>query len=253
MNGDAATGELGGTAAIVTGSAKNIGRATALALAEAGAAVLINARTSMVEAEAVKSDIEAAGGRAIVHMADVTREDQVQGMVDAAVAAFGRLDILVNNVGSRSQTPIVETSLEDWHAVLSSALDSSFLCTRASVPHLAKGGRGAIVNVGGVSGHAGVANRSPVATAKAGLAGLTGALAIELAPQNIRVNCVSPGHINTTNEDGVPQHFIDRVAPHGVGDMDEIAAVIRFLCTPGARFITGETIHANGGWYVSIA
>ncbi len=246
------TRELDGTAAIVTGSTRNIGRATALALAEAGAAVLINARTSRDEADALKGEIEAAGGRAMVHMADVTVEDQVQGMVDAAVAAFGRLDILVNNVASRSQTPIVETSLEDWRAVLASALDSTFLCTRASVPHLAKGGRGSIVNLGGVSGHAGVPNRSPVAAAKAGLAGMTGSLAVELAPQKIRVNCVSPGHINSSHDGGVPQHFVDRVSPLGIGDMTEIAAIIRFLCTPGARFITGETIHANGGWYVSI-
>lgn len=253
MNGDTTSGELAGTAAIVTGSAKNIGRATALALAEAGSAVLINGRTSKDAAEAVKAEIEAAGGTAIVHMADVTREDQAQGMVDAAVAAFGRLDFLINNVASRSATPITETPLDAWHAVLASALDSTFLCTRAAVPHLAKGGRGSIVNIGGVSGHAGVANRSAVATAKAGVAGMTGALAIELGPQNIRVNCVSPGHINSTNDDGVPQHFIDRVAVLGVGDLTEIAATVRFLCTPGARFITGETIHANGGWYINIA
>jgi 3-oxoacyl-[acyl-carrier protein] reductase len=252
MNGEAGTGELAGTAAIVTGSAKNIGRATALALAGAGAAVLINARTSKHEADAVKGEIEAAGGRAMVYMADVTREDQVQGMVDAAVAAFGRLDILINNVAARSQTPITETSLEDWRRVLTSALDSTFLCIRASVPHLATGGRGSIVNLGGVSGHAGVANRSPVATAKAGLTGMTTSLAVELAPQNIRVNCVAPGHINTANEDGVPTHFAERTAPLGIGDVGEIAATIRFLCTPGARFITGATIHANGGWYFSI-
>ena len=253
MNGDARMGELAGTAAIVTGSAKNIGRATALALAEAGASVLINARTSKGEADAVKGEIEAAGGRAMVHMADVTSEDQVHGMVDAAVAAFGRLDILINNVASRSQTPITETSLADWRRVLASALDSTFLCTRASVPHLAKGGRGSIVNLGGVSGHAGVANRSPVAAAKAGLAGMTTALAVELAPHNIRVNCVSPGHINTSHEGGVPTHFVERTAPLGIGDVGEIAATIRFLCTPGARYITGETIHVNGGWYLTIA
>ncbi len=253
MNGDASNGELAGTAAIVTGSARNIGRATALALAEAGAAVLINFRTSRDEAESAKAEIEAAGGAAMVHMADVTREDQVQGMVDAAVATFGRLDFLINNVALRSATPITETSLEEWHAVLNNALDSTFLCIRAAVPHLAKGGRGAIVNIGGVSGHAGVANRSAVATAKAGVAGMTGALAIELGPQNIRVNCISPGHINSSNVEGVPQHFRDRVAVLGIGDMTEIAATVRFLCTPGARFITGETIHANGGWYINIA
>ncbi len=255
MNANTVAGDLSGTAAIVTGSARNIGRAIALELAKAGAMVAINAKNSADAAKAVADEITSAGGRAIVHLADVTDADQVEGMVDAAVQAFGRLDILVNNVAVRKAGPVTETSFEDWRAVLASILDAAFLCIKASVPHLAKHGRGAIVNIGGVGGHAGVANRCHVAAAKAGLAGMAGSLAVELAPQGITVNCVSPGYIHTTRAEGhIPAHFAERPVPLGrPGEPEEIAAMIRFLSGPGGRFITGETIHINGGWYVSIA
>ena len=254
MNGDGANRDLEGVAAVVTGSARNIGRAIALALAERGASVAINARRSAALAEETAHEVEARGGRALVHLADVTIADQAAGLIDAAVGAFGGLDILVNNVATRMHTPLVDTSFEDWHAVIASVLDSAFLCSRAAIPHLAKGGRGAIVNIGGVSGYAGVANRAHVAAAKAGLSGMTGALAIELAPQSITVNCVSPGYIDTKRDGGVPQHFQDKPTPAGrPGTPEEIAGIVRLLCGPEGRFITGETIHVNGGWHVSIA
>jgi 3-oxoacyl-[acyl-carrier protein] reductase len=244
---------LEGASAIVTGSARNIGKATALALAGAGAAVLINARNSEDAAREVVAEIEAMGGKAIVHMADVTDSAQVNGMVAAAVEAFGGLDILVNNVAARRQSLMVDTTDEDWRAVMSSAIDAAFYAIRASIPHLAKGGRGAIVNLGGVSGHAGVAMRSHVATAKAGIAGMTGSLAVELAPQNITVNCVAPGHIHTEREGDLPLHFQQKAAPLGrEGKVEEIAGTILYLCGPAGRYTTGETIHVNGGWYVSI-
>ncbi len=255
MNANAATKELEGLAAIVTGSAQNIGRAIALALADAGAAVVINARTSVKAAEGVVEEIEAAGGRAIVQLGDVTDPDAVDGLIGAAVDAFGRLDILVNNVATRSHSPITETSFEEWHAVLASTIGAAFLTIKASVPHLEKGGNGTIVNIGGVAGHAGVANRVPVAAGKAGLAGMSGSLAIELAPKGITVNCVSPGYIETDRGGGqVPAHFIERAPPLGrPGSVHEIAGTVRFLAGPGGRYITGETIHVNGGWYVTIA
>lgn len=244
---------LEGASAIVTGSARNIGKATALALAGAGAAVLINARHSEDAAREVVAEIEAAGGKAIVHMADVTESAQVNGMVAAAVEAFGGLDILVNNVAARRQSLMVDTSDEDWRAVMASTIDATFYAIRASIPHLAKGGRGAIVSLGGVSGHAGVAMRSHVATAKAGIAGMTGSLAIELAPRNITVNCVAPGNINTVRDGDVPLHFQQKAPPLGrEGTVGEIAGTVLYLCGPAGRYTTGETIHVNGGWYVSI-
>lgn len=255
MNAQNQSEELEGAAAVVTGSSRNIGRAIALALAEAGAAVLINAKTSADAAKAVAGEIEAAGGRAIAHLADVTEPQQVDGMVDAALKAFGRLDILVNNVAVRKESPVTETTFEDWRTILASVLDAAFLCTKATVPHLAAHGQGAIVNIGGVAGHAGVANRCHVAAAKAGLAGMTGSLAVELAPLGITVNCVAPGYVNTARGEGrLPAHFAERAVPLGrPAEPDEIAAMVRFLCGPGGRYISGETIHMNGAWYVTIA
>lgn len=255
MNANTGPKELDGLAAIVTGSAQNIGRAIALALADAGAAVVINARTSVKAAEAVVGEIEAAGGRAIVQLGDVTDPDAVEDLIAAAVDAFGRLDILVNNVATRSHTPITETSYEDWRAVLSSTVDAAFLTIKASVPHLEKGGNGTIVNIGGVSGHAGVANRAAVAAGKAGLAGMSGSLAVELAPKAITVNCVSPGLIETDRGGAsTPIHFVERAVPLGrPGSVHEIAGTVRFLAGPSGRYITGQTIHVNGAWYVTIA
>ena len=254
MNRDYGNRELDGMAAIVTGSAKNMGRMIARTLAHAGASVLINAKTSRDAAESVVEEITSDGGQAFVHMADVTQPDAVDGMVAAAVDKFGRLDILVNNVGLRLAKPVTEVSFDEWRTV-QSALDAAFLCTKAVVPHLAKQGCGSIVNIGGVSGHAGVANRSPVAAAKAGLAGFTGSLGVELAPLNITVNCIAPGHIAHEGEDGrVSEHFRERAIPMGhSGRPEDIADMVRFLCGPSGHYTTGETIHVNGGWYVAIA
>jgi len=177
--------ELDGLGAIVTGSTGNLGSATAKALARGGAGVLINGRTSEEKAAKIAAEIEEAGGRAIVHMADVTDEDAVQGMIAAAVEAFGRLDILVNNVGPGNRGPVTEIAYEDWRRIMAQKLDSCFLTIKHAIPHLAKGGRGAIINVGASSAHTGNPLRSVDVAAKMGLAGLTGSLAVELAPQNI--------------------------------------------------------------------
>lgn len=244
-------GAFAGMAAIVTGSARRVGRGIALALADDGAAVVINARTAEPEAQAVVDEITAKGGRAIVCMGDVTLPENARRLVDSAVEAFGRLDILVNNVGIRLEASIEETTDALWHGVMTSMLDSTFLCTRAAVPHLIASGRGAIVNIGGMAGHAGIPHRAAIATAKAGIAGFTGSLAIELASKNVTVNCVSPSYIQT--DAAVPAHIQRRTAPLGRhGSVGEVAATVAFLCGPGGRYITGQTIHVNGGWYVSI-
>lgn len=244
------TRELDGAVAIVTGSAKNIGRAIALQLAAAGAAVVISAKQSREAAEATAGEITKRGGRALVQLADVTSPEQVEGLVAAAVEGFGRLDLLVNNAALRRNAPVTEISYEDWREVTASILDAAFLCVRASVPHLARGGRGAIVNIGGVAGHAGVGGRAHVVAAKAGVAGLTKGLAAELAPRNVVVNCVVPGYVDT-ERDHIPPQFQERAVPLGrPAETDEIAAMVRFLCGPRARYVTGQVIHVNGGWYM---
>ncbi|MBI4182666.1 MAG: SDR family oxidoreductase [Proteobacteria bacterium] len=248
------TEPLAGRAAVVTGAARNIGRAIALALAGAGAAVLINARRDAGAARAVAGEIEAKGGRALIHIADVTDEGAVAAMAEAAVGAFGRIDILVNNAGLRRQKPFDEMTFAEWREVLAVNLDGPFLCARACVPHIRKAGGGTIVNIGGLSGHVGASRRAHVVSAKAGIVGLTKALAVELAPDGITANCVVPGTIETARGEtagvapprpGGAEPLVGRR-----GRPEEVAAMVRYLCLPEARYITGQTLHVNGGTYL---
>ncbi len=246
--------ELAGRAAVVTGSARNIGRAIALDLAAGGAAVMINARASKTEAEEVAAEIKSRGGEAAVFMADVTVPEQAEALVKAAVEAFGRLDFLVNNVSARGESRLSDMPFELWQSVIASTLNAAFLCSRAALPHLTASGEAAIVNIGGVASHAGFPERAHVAAAKAGLCGMTGALAPELAGDGITVNCVVPALINTDRSGGtIPPHYARRPIPmNRPGEPEEVAALVRFLCGPGARFISGQTMHVNGAWHVTI-
>jgi 3-oxoacyl-[acyl-carrier protein] reductase len=246
--------ELAGKVALVTGGARNIGRAISRALAAGGAAVMVNANTSRGLGEETVRMIEEAGGRAALHIADVTDPQAVSRMVEETVQRFGRLDILVNNAAVRIETPFAEIRLEEWRRVLSIVLDGAFLCTQASLPHLARSGAGAIVNIGGLTGHKGALDRAHVITAKAGLAGLTKALALDLAGHGITVNCVVPGTIETQRGlPGAPERPEHRrsLPPLGRrGEPEEIAAMVRMLCGPDARYITGQSIHVNGGGWM---
>jgi 3-oxoacyl-[acyl-carrier protein] reductase len=243
--------ELAGRVAIVTGSARNIGRAIAMALAEAGAAVVVNGRRAAQEAEAVAEEIRGAGGRAAAHMANVGDPDAAAGLVAAAVSRFGRLDILVNNASVRRETDFAHLDYKEWRDILATTLDGAYLCSRAALPHLIASGAGTIVNIGGLSSHIGATRRAHVIAAKAGLAGLTRALAHDLAPHRITVNCVAPGLIATARTGPEPGHHASLATPIGrKGRPEEIAGLVRFLCGPDARYITGQTVHANGGLYM---
>ncbi len=239
--------------AIVTGSARNIGRAIAVELAGAGAAVMLNARASRAEAEAVADEIRAAGGRAAVTIADITDPDAAAALVTRTVETFGRLDVLVNNASVRRNTAFADLDYREWREVMAITLDAPYLCCHAAFPHLAASGSGAIVNVGGLSAHTGSARRAHVVAGKAGLVGLTRALAHDLAPHGITVNCVVPGLIDTTRHEssagvGPPAHHATHAPLIGRrGKPEEVAALVRFLCGPEARYITGQSIHANGG------
>jgi 3-oxoacyl-[acyl-carrier protein] reductase len=247
------TQELSGRVAIVTGAGRNIGRAIALALADGGAAVVVNARSNVQEAKAVAGEIERAGGKAFAVTADVADADAVASMVEDAAARFGRIDILVNNAAVRAEQAIETMTLAEWRAVTAVILDGAFNCVKACLPHLKRSGAGAIVNIGGISAHTGAARRPHVVTAKAGLVGFTRALAHEFAADNIRVNTVTPGLMATPRPAGRPEpqhHALVRSLVGRRGEPADIAAAVRFLCGPGAGFVTGQNIQVNGGTFL---
>ena len=241
--------ELKGRVALVTGAGRNIGRAIALALAGAGASVVVNARSSRAEIEAVAAE---TGGLAI--LADVSDAAAVERMVVRALARFGRIDILVNNAAIRAVEPIEGITPARWREVTGVILDGAWNCAHACLEALKKSGAGAIVNIGGMSAHSGAAGRPHVVAAKAGLVGLTRALAHDLAPHGVTVNCVVPGMIETLRgaSAGASAHQGRRESPLGRrGSPEEVAAAVRFLAGPGARYVTGQALHVNGGAFAA--
>jgi 3-oxoacyl-[acyl-carrier protein] reductase len=246
------TGPLHGKVAVVTGSARNIGRAIALALAADGANVVVNARSSRADVDAVAQDIRDGGGDALTVMADVTEPKQVDMLFDRVMEKYGRIDILVNNAAIRRETPLEDISFADWRAVMSSILDSSFLCAQAASRLMKEGGR--IINIGGMTAHTGATQRAHVVSAKAGLVGLTKALAIELAPRAITANVVVPGRIATDRKaSGLadPVHHAHHDSPLGMrGSAEDVAEMVRHLAGPHGRYITGQSVHVNGGIYL---
>lgn len=247
MSGDR---EFEGRVALITGGARNLGRELAETLARDGASVVINARSSKADMDTAVATINAAGGKAMGCLGDVTNPADVHQMVKAAVDAFGRLDILVNNAVTHSPAPFQQMSYEEWRHVLSVVLDGSFHCTQACLPEIVRAGGGSIVNMGGLMGHLPIPGRSATSAAKAGLAGLTRALALEFAPHNINVNYVSPGPSNTVRK--TPFQFDTRKIPLGrFAEKSEIVAMVKLLCSPNGRYITGQTLHVNGGLFMN--
>jgi 3-oxoacyl-[acyl-carrier protein] reductase len=246
---------LAGKIALVTGAGRNIGRCIALTLARDGAAVVVNGRSDRAAAEAVAAEIVAAGGQAMAAMADVTDPAAVARMVDAAVARFGGIDIAVSNAGLRRQTRFLDMSLDEWREILSVALDGCFILARAVVPPMIARGGGAFIGLSGISTHVGTPNRCHVSASKAGLEGLMRALARELAPHGIRCNSVAPGSIDTLRGAAAgkqPSTITEAGIPLGRrGHVQEIAAVVRLLAGPEGGYITGQTIHVNGGAFLT--
>jgi 3-oxoacyl-[acyl-carrier protein] reductase len=247
--------ELSGKVAVITGAGRNIGRAMALQLADAGAAVVVNVRSNKVEADGVVKEIEARGGKAFAHIGDVADPKGVTEMADAAVKKFGRIDILVNNAALRGEQPFEQMSYADWRKVMDVTLDGAFHCVKACLPALKRSGSGAIINIGGLSAHTGARDRAHVVTAKAGIVGFTRALAHDLSPHKITVNCVVPGLIGTPRPKNAPEpahHLIHSTISGERGTPEDIAAIVRFLAGPGARYVTGQAIHSNGGAYFGV-
>ena len=241
--------ELSGRVAVVTGAGRNIGRAIALALAEGGGKVAVNGRRNRAAVDSVVGEIEAKGGEAMAAMADVSDEAAVAEMIAAVVRRFGRIDIVVNNAAARPEKPLDAMSLADWRAVMGTILDGAFLLVKGALPHLKKSGAGAIVNIGGLSSHTGTRNRAHVVAAKAGLIGLTRALAHDLAGDGITANCVAPGLIETDMVDAnTPMEKILEVIPmQRIGKPEEVAGAVSFLMSADAAYVTRQVISVNGG------
>ena len=246
---------LDGKVALVTGSGKNIGRAIALRLAQDGAAVIVNGRSDQAALDGVVREIEAGGGRAITAIADVSDAAAVARMTEDAVAQLGGIDILVSNAGLRRQTPFLDMRLAEWREILSVALDGAFILAKAVVPHMIRRGGGALVALSGISTHVGTPNRCHVSASKAGLEGLVRALAIELAPHQITANCVAPGSVDTVRGAAAgarPSTLGDQSIPlQRKASVDDIAGMVRYLAGPEGAYVTGQTIHVNGGLYLT--
>jgi 3-oxoacyl-[acyl-carrier protein] reductase len=248
-------GALSGKVALVTGAGKNIGRCIALTLARDGATVIVNGRSDRAIVDAVVGEINAMGGQALAAMADISDEGQVNRMMDGILPTVGGIDILVTNAGLRRQTPFLEMSLAEWREIISVALDGCFIMARAAVPHMIPRGGGAVIGLSGTSTHIGTPNRCHVSASKSGLEGLMRALAVELAPHNVRCNCVAPGSVDTVRgpsagplpagrgEEGIP---LRRKA-----SVEDIANMVRHLAGPEGAYITGQTMHVNGGVYLT--
>ena len=244
--------KLEGKVALVTGSGRNIGRATVLKLAREGAHVVVNARSNEQEAKAVAREAQELGVKALAVIADVAKRDQVEAMAAKALSEFGRVDILINNAAIRPHKSFTELTVEDWEHVRGVVLDGALYLTRAIIPSMVKNKHGRVlffVGDGAFSGRG--SGRAHISAAKMGLIGLARGLASEFAPHDIRVNVVSPGSIDTRRDN--PEWYSGRPPnAEGIplgrqGHVDEIAATCLFLVGDDGGFIPGQTIHVNGG------
>ena len=240
--------ELAGRVALVTGAARNIGRAIAIALAEAGAAVAVNARTAKADADAVVTEIRAAGGKADTCIADIADAGAVNTMVADIVERHGKVDILILNASIRKETAFIDMSFEEWRSLLSITLDGSFHCTKACLPSMIAAGGGSIVTLGGMTALSGAKRRVHGSVGKHGLWGMTRALAKELGEHQINVNCVAPGQMDTARAAGRSERAPVTNVPMGRRSQpEEVASMVRYLCTPAAAMVSGQLIYVDGG------
>ena len=242
---------LEGKVALVTGSGRNIGRATVLELARRGADVVVNARTNLAEAESVAREAQEFGARAIALLANVADQEQENKIVSEAAAQLGPIDILINNAGLRRAAPITDLSVDEWREVVGVNMDGPFYLCKAVVPNMIEKRWGRIINVSGLNAFNGRAEWAHVCASKMGALGLTRALSVELAPHGILVNHIVPGAIDTLREENErPTTSFGPATGIPLGRLglpEEIANTCAFLASGDASFITGQTIHVNGG------
>ena len=240
--------------AVVTGASQGIGRETARALAEAGAKVVVAARTEEKLAELV-SEITAAGGQAFAVKMDVADPEQVKAGFKQVLEKFGRLDILVNNAAVTRDGLAMRMKKEDWDTVLQTNLTGAHLCIQQALPTMMKARAGRIINISSIVAQMGNAGQANYVAAKAGLIGLTKAIAIEIASRNVTVNAVAPGFIETPMTDVLPDKVKEelkvRIPLGRMGSAREVAAAIVFLASDEAGYITGHVLNVNGGMHLA--
>ena len=244
--------DLTGKVAIVTGSGRGIGRAIALSLAEGGADVVVNARVNIDAATEVAEEIESMGSKALVIMADVSKKNDVDNMIEQTLETFGKIDILINNAGVVGPTvPISDLTEENWSHIMNVDLKGTFLCSKAVIPHMISRRSGKIVNISSIAGKEGNANMTAYCAAKAGVIGFTKALAEEVATYGIRVNCVCPALIETELVERMDEkqvEFLKKKIPLGrLGKPQEVADLVKFLASDASDFITSQAYNVTGG------
>ena len=241
---------LDGRVALVTGASQGIGRACALALAEAGAAVALAARNELKLAETA-DQIRAAGGRAETFKIDLASEDEIKSGIKTAIAQLGKLVILVNNAGITRDQLALRMKRADWDAVINTNLTGAYLCSQQALASMLRQHWGRIINITSIFGQIGQAGQANYAASKAGLIGLTMALAREVASRNITVNAVAPGFIETAMTDALApeqkQTAVKMIPLGRVGTPQDVAAAVRFLASDEASYITGHVLSVNGG------
>jgi NAD(P)-dependent dehydrogenase (short-subunit alcohol dehydrogenase family) len=247
------SGLLNGRVAVITGASKGLGKAMAVALAAEGARVALVSRDKE-QLHAVAAGIVAAGGDASVHAADVTSEGQVRHAEHEIVARYGKVNILVNNAGVNVRKPVVDFTMEEWRRVMDTNVTAAFLMCRSFVPAMTGQGYGRILNMTSIMSHVSLPGRIAYSTSKTALLGMTRTLALELAPEGITVNGISPGPFGTEMNKPLMENpetnaqFLASIPLGRWGKVEEIGRLAVYLCSPDAGFITGTDILIDGGW-----
>ena len=244
--------KLNNKVALITGSGRNIGRAIALEFARQGINVIINSRSNRDEAESVAKEALGSGVHAIATLADVSDKSQVDAMFKQALDTLGRVDILISNAAIRPQKSFIDLSVDEWRHAIGVILDGAFYCTQAAVRSMLENQFGRVIYITGDGAYSGVAKRAHVSAAKMGLTGLARGLASEYAGKNITFNIISPGRMDTTRNHSfytnpASMQKVDDIPMGRLGSPDEIAKACAFLSSDEAGYITGQTLHVNGG------